>query len=309
MKLVNLPVLLGTIGFGGSTVLVSAATYACPSPGSPSTIISNVVESTTISVPNISNLNGLCILLRQAASDGTSRSPVARSYAGRGEWEVSPGLFAKSGSGVSITCPGATDSETCDITVPPLGEGQVYALESYVHELSEHEEAARFLEQVSLFISDLVLIKMIYITQKSTNKSHIFRDLSLFNVPLSMYLLHTNRLPLAPILMVSMPWSPRQITLHHGLTSKSTLSPNQAIVNSSASVPTQSWNMLTTWEQWVPFPVRNSAVGESTPSRHVIKLTIVKLNASSISKLTAFLEQDMCGKWTETSELLLKIRL
>ena len=97
----------------------------------------------------ISNPNGLCILLRQSASDGKKRAPVARSYAARGEWEISPGKFAKTGSGVSVSCPGAEDVETCDVTLPSLGEGEVYALESYVHELSEHEEAARFLEQVS----------------------------------------------------------------------------------------------------------------------------------------------------------------
>ena len=42
-----------------------------------------------------------------------------------------------------MSCPGAADVEACDIAVPPLGEGQVYALESHVHEISEREEAAR----------------------------------------------------------------------------------------------------------------------------------------------------------------------
>ena len=248
MKFVHLSFIVAS---GGPT-FASAATYACPAPGAPSTIISNVVAPTTISVPIISSPTGLCILLRQNASDGTKRAPVARSYAARGEWEKSPGLFSKTGSGVSVNCPGAEDDETCDITVPPLREGEVYALESYVHELAAHEEAARFLEQVSynrfvivgpsMFVFPMIEDQILILPLLSS----FFHPTPTTTTTTTRCFVFTCRLHLVPISMVSTPWSLPQMTLNPGLESKSMLSPNQVTVNSSANVPTPSLNTLTT---------------------------------------------------------------
>ena len=62
-------------------------------------------------------------------------------------WENSPGLFAKTGSGVFVDCSTPSGPE-CDVTVPPLLEGFEYILESYMYDTSLEAEAARFLEQV-----------------------------------------------------------------------------------------------------------------------------------------------------------------
>ena len=102
---------------------------------------------TTIRLPRISASNGLCLLTRREAATGKQRATVSRSYAGK-DWERSPGLFAKTGSGVVVDCT-AGGAVECDVTLPALDSGFEYILESHVYDISDEAEAARFLEQVS----------------------------------------------------------------------------------------------------------------------------------------------------------------
>ena len=73
---------------------------------------------------------------------------MARSFASRGSWEVSAGLFSNSAtSGLSLDCD-AGDGTTCDVTLPPVTNGQQYILETFTRPtLSAEALAARFLEQ------------------------------------------------------------------------------------------------------------------------------------------------------------------
>ena len=128
----------------------AATPYNCP-PVDVSTVIAEATPSgqpITISIPSTTSTNELCTLIRRKTSTGKSRAPVARSYAGR-NWEVSAGFFARSGSGLIVDCDGSTTAGVCDVTLPSLGEGQEYVLESFVHQVTPEVEAARFLEQVS----------------------------------------------------------------------------------------------------------------------------------------------------------------
>ena len=146
----------------GASIKVDAqiTTYPCPSESSSPTILplSSSIDTTptTIRIPVISASNGLCILTRRNISTQTQRAPLARSYAGY-NWEKSPGLFAKTGSGVSVDCSTPSGPE-CDVTVPPLLEGMEYILESYMYDTSAEAEAARFLEQVRTDISCIEMI-------------------------------------------------------------------------------------------------------------------------------------------------------
>ena len=64
---------------------------------------------------------------------------------------MSPGLYAKTGSGASRDCGAAEGGgTTCDVTLPALEEGEEYVLESYEYGTTEEAEAARFLEQVRI---------------------------------------------------------------------------------------------------------------------------------------------------------------
>ena len=132
-------------------------TYPCPAAGS-STILpitsSSTSDSTTIiRVPIVTNPSGLCLIIRRSNSTANKqRAPVARSYANRGTWEQSPGLFADGRSGVAVDCD-AGGPGVCDVTLPPLEGGMEYVLESHEYETSMDAEAARFLEQVrNMFI-------------------------------------------------------------------------------------------------------------------------------------------------------------
>ena len=150
MKLHFSHVLASAIGYGGGAALLLHAadaqtTYPCPPAGS-----STPLTDTLIRVPIVTGTNSLCLLLRRDSATGSQRAPVARSYAGR-EWEQSAGLFAKTGSGVSVDCSGGAVTE-CDVTLPPLEGGMEFVLESYEYESTSEAEAARFLEQVSLLV-------------------------------------------------------------------------------------------------------------------------------------------------------------
>lgn len=59
-------------------------------------------------------------------------------------------MFARSGSGLVVDCDGGGASD-CELTLPSLGEDQEYVLESFSYEVSAEVEAARFLEQVSIY--------------------------------------------------------------------------------------------------------------------------------------------------------------
>ena len=74
---------------------------------------------------------------------------MARSFASRGSWEVSAGLFSNSAtSGLSLDCDTDGDGTTCDVTLPPVNNGQQYILETFTRPtLSAEALAARFLEQ------------------------------------------------------------------------------------------------------------------------------------------------------------------
>jgi len=124
------------------------ATYVCPASGSTASLpITPADGVATIRLPRVSPSDGLCILTRRNASTGGERVPASRSYAGR-DWERSPGLLAKTGSGLVVDCSQGSAME-CDITLPALESGFEYILESRTYDTSEEAEAARFLEQVS----------------------------------------------------------------------------------------------------------------------------------------------------------------
>ena len=122
-------------------------TYACPSLGSIALPISPADGVTTIRLPRVPPSDGLCLLTRRNASTGGERATASRSYAGR-NWERSPGVFAKTGSGVVVDCTQGSATE-CDVTLPALESGYEYILESHTYDISEEAKAARFLEQVS----------------------------------------------------------------------------------------------------------------------------------------------------------------
>ena len=157
MNVVNLSSFLLAIGFGlpdAYSAVEAITTYPCPPAGSSSPlsdILPTAATPTTIRLPIVSASDGLCLLLRNDPITGKSRAPVARSYAGR-LWEQSAGLFARTGSGVTVDCSAGTANE-CDVTLPPLDPSgsEQYVLESYEHGITGEAEAARFLEQVSLF--------------------------------------------------------------------------------------------------------------------------------------------------------------
>ncbi|KAL7541680.1 LOW QUALITY PROTEIN: hypothetical protein ACHAXR_011131 [Thalassiosira sp. AJA248-18] len=128
-------------------VTAETITYSCPPAGSSTPLALDGSTTTTIRVPIVTNTNSLCLLLRHDSVTGSNRAPVARSYANQ-PWQHSPGLFARTGSGVSVDCATSSSNE-CDVTVPPLTEGMEYILESYEHGTSEEAEAARFLEQAT----------------------------------------------------------------------------------------------------------------------------------------------------------------
>ena len=132
---------------------MAQTTYDCPATaGAPPTLLSEVVlggPPVTVRIPIVTDPNGLCTLVRHnATAGGMQRAPVARSYASRGGWEVSAGLFANGAtSGLAVDC---TAETTCDVTLPPLsGDGQQYILESFAHSRSAEATAARFLEQAT----------------------------------------------------------------------------------------------------------------------------------------------------------------
>lgn len=135
-----------------------AATYTCPSVDTP-TIITEATplgQLTSITIDSTTAKSSLCTLTRRQSSTGARRVPVARSYAGR-EWEKSAGLFARSGSGLTVDCSDGGTTGGCELTLPSLGEDQEYVLESFSYEVSAEAEAARFLEQVSLSLSCVCL--------------------------------------------------------------------------------------------------------------------------------------------------------
>lgn len=149
MKLIGtLGALLGAVGVDIASAQ-SVSTHPCPAAGQSSTLpILPGPDSTPVRLPIVSEPSGLCILLRRSSADGSKRAAVVRSYSGR-SWERSPGLFSKVSNGVDIVdCSAGTEHE-CDVTLPPLDEGQEYVLESYEHTLGSMEEASRFLEQAT----------------------------------------------------------------------------------------------------------------------------------------------------------------
>lgn len=130
-------------------------TYPCPAAGTSSILPisnTNTSSSSSISLPIITNPNGLCILLRHSKVDGSKRVHLVRSYAGNG-WELSSGSFTKRDSGVTVDC-NVGDVYECEVTLPPLAMdgNEEYVLESYEYEISPEAEASRFLEQVRLYI-------------------------------------------------------------------------------------------------------------------------------------------------------------
>ena len=136
-------------------------TYTCPIDGS----TTSIPAETLVRIPIVTDPNNLCTLIRHNATGGgsTQRAPVARSYAARGLWEVSAGLFSNTAtSGLTINCGddgGETTppSSTCDIFLPPItpDSGEEYILETSTRPsvssdtaYTEDElKAARFLEQ------------------------------------------------------------------------------------------------------------------------------------------------------------------
>ena len=130
--------------------------YPCPTTDGGSTIIP---PSTPARLEIVTDSNKLCTLIRHnITAGGTQRAPIARSYSARSTWEISAGLFSNSAtSGVTLNC---TSGETyCDVTLPPLGSGQEYILESFTRPTVptdgsssytiEELSAARFLEQAT----------------------------------------------------------------------------------------------------------------------------------------------------------------
>ena len=120
-------------------------TYSCPSIGGQTVL----PAETPIRIPIVTDPNSLCTLIRHnVAAGGTQRAPVARSFASRGSWEVSAGLFSNAAtSGLSLDCD-TGDGTTCDVTLPPVNNGQQYILETFTRPtLSAEALSARFLEQ------------------------------------------------------------------------------------------------------------------------------------------------------------------
>lgn len=136
----------------GNIVANAQTTYPCPAAGSSYPLpLTSTNGPTTIRLPIISAPDGLCILTRRSISTKKQRAPVVRSYGRSGGvnvWERSAGIYARTGSGVSVDCSGGSGT-TCDVSVPALDEGMEYVLESYEYGNSVEAEAARFLEQVS----------------------------------------------------------------------------------------------------------------------------------------------------------------
>ena len=61
-------------------------------------------------------------------------------------------MSAKTGSGASVDCSAGNAAE-CDVTLPPLDDGQEYVLESYEYRtLGEADEVTRLLEQVGICV-------------------------------------------------------------------------------------------------------------------------------------------------------------
>jgi len=136
-------------------IVYAQTIYPCPTDGS-QTIIP---PSTPARLEIVTNSNTLCTLIRHnITAGGTQRAPIARSYGARSTWEISAGLFSNSAtSGVTLDC--ITGETYCDVTLPPLGSGQEYILESFTRPTvptdgsssytTEEMSASRFLEQAT----------------------------------------------------------------------------------------------------------------------------------------------------------------
>lgn len=143
------PATLLSTAFVAVNVVNGQTTYTCPIEGSAGTVLP---AETTIRIPIITNADTLCTLVRHnITAGGSQRAPVARSFAARGSWEVSAGLFSNGAtSGLTIDCESSGDGTTCDITLPPVSNGEEYILESFTRPtLSSEAQAARFLEQAT----------------------------------------------------------------------------------------------------------------------------------------------------------------
>jgi len=144
--------LLSTV-FVAVNVVSGQTIYTCPIEGSAGTVLP---AETTIRIPIITNADTLCTLVRHnITAGGSQRAPVARSFAARGSWEVSAGLFSNGAtSGLTLDC-ASGDGTMCDITLPPVRSGEEYILETSTRSsvssdtaYTEDElKAARFLEQ------------------------------------------------------------------------------------------------------------------------------------------------------------------
>ena len=148
MKLHGTPATLLSTAFVAVNVVNGQTTYTCPIEGSAGTVLP---AETTIRIPIITNADTLCTLVRHnITAGGSQRAPVARSFAARGSWEVSAGLFSNGAtSGLTIDC-ASGDGTTCDITLPPVRSGEEYIIESFTRPtLSSEAQAARFLEQAT----------------------------------------------------------------------------------------------------------------------------------------------------------------
>ena len=134
-------------------VVYAQTIYPCPTTGS-STIIP---PSTPARLEIVTDSNTLCTLIRHnITAGGTQRAPIARSYSARSTWEISAGLFSNSAtSGVTLNC--ITGETYCDVTLPSLGSGEEYILESFTRPTvptessysTEELSASRFLEQAT----------------------------------------------------------------------------------------------------------------------------------------------------------------
>ena len=95
----------------------------------------------------------LCTLTKYAIIPRTGDTvtlPIARSYNGN-PWEKSAGEFAASMfHGNDIVCYGAG----CQLSLPPLEEGEEYRLTGLNHTLSEINEYARFLETATFGVTE-----------------------------------------------------------------------------------------------------------------------------------------------------------
>ena len=132
-------------------IVYAQTIYPCPTDGG----ATSIPPSTPARLEIVTDSNTLCTLIRHnVTAGGTQRAPIARSYSARSTWEISAGLFSNSAtSGVTLDC--VTGETYCDVTLPPLGSGQEYILESFTRTESsttysmEELSASRFLEQAT----------------------------------------------------------------------------------------------------------------------------------------------------------------